>query len=64
MPTDIERGHKTEIDSLSGFITQEGAHLNIPTPMNKAIYEMVKELEAGTRPPGSQNLKELLPLLD
>ena len=64
MPTDIERGRKTEIDSFTGFITQEGRHLNIPTPLNDAIYEMVKQIEAHTRPPGPQNLDELLPLLD
>ena len=64
MPTDIEQGRKTEIDSFSGFITQEGTKLGIPTPLNDAIYEMVKQIEAHTRAPGLQNLDELLPLLD
>ena len=64
MPTDIERGRKTEIDSLSGFVAQEGRRLDIPTPLNKAICQMVREIEGGARLPGSQNLDELLRVLD
>ena len=63
MPTDIERGRKTEIDSFSGFVSQEGRRLGIPTPVNDAVYEMVREIEAGTRSPNFDNLEELLPLL-
>ena len=64
MPTDIERGRKTEIDSFSGFVCQEGTRLGIPTPLNNAVYQMVREIEAGTRSPNADNLDELLPLLD
>ncbi|MDE0613586.1 MAG: 2-dehydropantoate 2-reductase [bacterium] len=60
MPTDIERGHKTEIDSFSGFISQEGKRLGIPTPVNDAVFQMVQEIEAGARSPGPHNLNELL----
>ncbi|MXZ85629.1 MAG: 2-dehydropantoate 2-reductase [Acidimicrobiia bacterium] len=63
MPTDIERGHKTEIDSFSGFISREGKRLGIPTPANNAVFQMVQEIEAGARLPGPQNLDELLRVL-
>ncbi|MCY3578007.1 MAG: 2-dehydropantoate 2-reductase [bacterium] len=63
MPTDIERGRKTEIDSFSGFIAQEGRRLGIRTPANEAVCRMVKEIEAGTRSPSSDNLDELLRIL-
>lgn len=63
MPTDIERGHKTEIDSFSGFISREGKRLGIPTPANDAVFQMVYEIEAGARSPGSHNLDELLSVL-
>ena len=63
MPTDIERGHKTEIDSFSGFISQEGRMLGIPTPANYTVFQMVQEIEAGARSPGSHNLDELLRVL-
>ena len=64
LPTDIERGSKTEIDSFSGFVCQEGKRLGILTPLNKAVYEMVREIEAGTRSPGAHNLDELLRALN
>lgn len=64
MPTDIERGHKTEIDSFSGFISREGKALGIPTPVNDAVFQMVQEIEAGARSPGSHNLDELLRALN
>ena len=60
MPTDIERGRKTEIESLSGFVSREGMRLGISTPANDAVYKMVGEIESGARAPGSQNLEELL----
>lgn len=60
MPTDIERGHKTEIDSFSGFISREGKRLGIPTPANDAVFQMVQEIEAGNRSPAPHNLDDLL----
>lgn len=63
MPTDIERGRKTEIDSFSGFVSQEGVRLSIPTPANDAVFKMVREIESGRRTPGLQNLDELLSVL-
>ena len=64
MPTDIEQGRKTEIDSFSGFVSQEGERLGIPTPANDAVFKMVREIESGRRTPGPQNLDELLRVLD
>ena len=64
MPTDIERGRKTEIDSFSGFISQEGKRMGIPTPANDAVYRMVLAIESGARSPGPHNLEELLRVLD
>lgn len=63
MPTDIEQGRKTEIDSFSGFVSQEGARLGIPTPANDVVLKMVQEIESGRRVPGLQNLDELLRVL-
>ena len=63
MPTDIERGRKTEIESFSGFISREGRRLGIATPANDAVGHLVREIEAGTRSPGPHNLDELLGVL-
>ena len=42
---DIERGKRTEIDSLNGYITRRGAALGVPTPVNHTLYALVKLLE-------------------
>ena len=42
---DINRGKHTEIDSLNGYIARRGAELGIPTPVNHALYALVKLLE-------------------
>ncbi len=42
---DINRGKRTEIDSLNGYITRRGAELGVPTPLNHALYTLVKMLE-------------------
>jgi 2-dehydropantoate 2-reductase len=42
---DIIRGKCTEIDSLNGYISRRGAELGISTPINDALYALVKLLE-------------------
>jgi 2-dehydropantoate 2-reductase len=48
---DLERGRKTEIDSLNGEIVRLGERLSRPTPVNSAIVRLVRETE-GARSPG------------
>lgn len=43
---DLTRGKRTEIDSLNGYIARRGAELGVPTPVNQALYALVKLLEA------------------
>lgn len=45
---DINRGKKTEIDSLNGYIARRGAELGVRTPVNHALYALVKLLEAAS----------------
>jgi 2-dehydropantoate 2-reductase len=42
---DMMRGKKTEIDSLNGFIMRKGRELGVPTPLNHALYTLVKLAE-------------------
>jgi 2-dehydropantoate 2-reductase len=42
---DLIRGKRTEIDSLNGYIARRGAELGIPTPVNHALYSLVKLAE-------------------
>ena len=42
---DLNRGKRTEIDSLNGYIARRGAELGVPTPVNHALYTLVKLAE-------------------
>ncbi len=42
---DMIRGKHTEIDSLNGYIARRGAELGVPTPVNQALYALVKLVE-------------------
>ncbi len=42
---DLNRGKRTEIDSLNGYISRRGAELGVPTPVNHALYALVKLAE-------------------
>ena len=43
---DMMRGKKTEIDSLNGFIVRKGRELGVPTPINHALFTLVKLTES------------------
>ena len=42
---DLNRGKRTEIDSLNGYISRRGAELGVLTPVNHALFALVKLAE-------------------
>lgn len=44
MYDDWKAGRQTEIDSLNGFIVEQGRTLGIPTPVNEALTAMIKTI--------------------
>jgi 2-dehydropantoate 2-reductase len=42
---DLNRGKRTEIDALNGFISRRGAALGLPTPVNDTLFALVKLVE-------------------
>ena len=42
---DMNRGKRTEIESLNGYVSRRGAELGVPTPVNQALYALVKLAE-------------------
>jgi len=42
---DMNRGKRTEIDSLNGYVWRRGSKLGVPTPVNQALYALVKLAE-------------------
>ncbi|MFX0113831.1 MAG: ketopantoate reductase family protein [Candidatus Hodarchaeota archaeon] len=55
----LERGRPTEIDYLNGYIVKRGTEAGVPTPINRAIVDMIKEIEQGKRPITAKNINEL-----
>jgi 2-dehydropantoate 2-reductase len=47
MHQDLERGNRMELPWLSGGVSELGAHLNIPTPKNDAITDILTLHAAG-----------------
>jgi 2-dehydropantoate 2-reductase len=42
---DINRSRRTEIDSLNGYVSRRGKELGVPTPVNHALFTLVRLLE-------------------
>jgi len=45
MLQDVEAGRPTEVDFMNGAIVQWGEKVGVPTPLNKALWALVKGLE-------------------
>jgi len=45
MLQDLEKGQKTEIDYINGFVARKGREVGVPTPFNDKVVEMVKKQE-------------------
>ena len=43
---DLDRGKRTEIDALNGFVVRHGAELGVATPVNQALLALVRLREA------------------
>jgi 2-dehydropantoate 2-reductase len=56
----LERGRRPEIDFMNGYVVEKGQETEVPTPVNAALTEMVRKIEAGERPISPDNLKSLL----
>ncbi len=58
--TSVQRGGRTEVDYLNGWISNKGDALNVPTPVNDRVVKIIKEIEAGQRRSCPENLLEAL----
>ena len=62
MGQDVEKGRHTEIEYMNGYIVEQGRRSGVPTPINAAIVEVVKEVQTGARSPGPENVHRVLEL--
>ncbi len=53
---DILKGRRAEVDYLNGYIVRRSREVGVPTPMNEAIVEITKRVEAGEIKQAPENL--------
>jgi 2-dehydropantoate 2-reductase len=61
---DLEQGRPMETDSLNGYVTRKGKDVGVATPVNRAITEMLHDLERGRMRPHPSMLVPLLALVE
>ena len=56
MAQDVAKGRPTEIDYMNGHVVAQGRAKGVPTPVNSAVVEMVREIDRGTRKQAGENI--------
>jgi 2-dehydropantoate 2-reductase len=59
MLQDFERGRKTEIDFINGYVVALGHASRVPVDMNAIITELVHQIERGVLQPTPERMNEL-----
>src|SRR5919108_476324 len=56
MAQDVAKGRPTEIDYMNGHVVAQGKAKGVPTPVNSAVVEMVREIDRGQRKQSPENI--------
>jgi 2-dehydropantoate 2-reductase len=56
MAQDMEKGRRTEIQFMNGYIARKGKEVGIPTPAHEKLTEVVTRVERGEIPQSPANL--------
>jgi 2-dehydropantoate 2-reductase len=56
MAQDIQKGRRTEIDFINGFIAERARDAGIPAPTHEVMVRLVKQVERGELVPRPENL--------
>jgi len=56
MAQDVAKGRPTEIDYMNGHVVEQGKAKGVPTPVNTAVVEVMREVDRGTRKPAPENI--------
>lgn len=57
MLQDLEKGRKTEVSMINGYVSEAGRAHGIPTPFNDTVAEIVQKIENGELPLSMDNLR-------
>ena len=44
---DVIKGRRTEVDFLNGYVVEKGTEIDMDTPMNRAVLELMRKQERG-----------------
>lgn len=58
MGQDMQKGRKTEIAEINGFVVEKGNEVGIPTPLNAKMVELVRKCERGALTPSVDNIAD------
>jgi 2-dehydropantoate 2-reductase len=56
MAQDMEKGRRTEIEFMNGFIAEKGGECGVPALTHARLTELVKRVERGELPPRLENV--------
>jgi 2-dehydropantoate 2-reductase len=56
MAQDMEKGRRTEIESMNGFIASEGVRVGVKAPTHEMLTRQVLRVERGEMPPRPENV--------
>ena len=59
MLQDLERGRKTEVDFINGYVVTLGRGSGVPVPLNAAITDLVHQIERGALRPTRDRMNDL-----
>ncbi len=60
MGQDVVKGRQTEISQMNGYVVERASKAGVEAPVNRAIVEAVKAVDAGTLKPGIENVDAVL----
>jgi 2-dehydropantoate 2-reductase len=55
---DIEKGRKTEVDFVNGYVVRKAQQAGTNAPVNELVTQIIHEIESGTNTPDPNNLRE------
>jgi 2-dehydropantoate 2-reductase len=63
MLQDFERGRKTEIDFINGYVVTLGRASGVPVDMNTKITDLVRQIERGDLRPAPERMNDLASII-
>ena len=61
MLQDIEKGKRCEVDAINGVVCSAGREVDVPTPLNDMVVDVIHRIERGELKPCRDNIKFFLP---